>query len=134
MGAQQAFILLLTSISAIIIVLQQLAATVSAIIIVLQKLTATICAVVIILQQLAATVCAVVIVLQQLASTVRAVVIVLQQLAACTSDVVGCQPKLSQKCGVSKPYGSPTASMHYTPQTCEKTRKVKLGLYSIGGD
>ena len=74
----------LTSIGAIVIIVQQLAATISAIIVILQQLAATISAVIIIPQQLATTICAVIIILQQLATTICAIIVILQQLAACT--------------------------------------------------
>ena len=44
----------------------------------------TISAVIIILQQLAAAICAIIIILQQLAAAICAIIIILQQLAACT--------------------------------------------------
>ena len=69
---------MLTSIGAVIVILQQLAAAISAIIVILQQLAATICAVVIILQQLAATICS--------------IIIILQEAAACTAKWQSAQP------------------------------------------
>ena len=57
-----------TSISAVVVILQQLAATISAIIVVLQQLAATISAIIVILQQLATAICAIIVVLQETAA------------------------------------------------------------------
>ena len=109
---------MLTSIGAIVIILQQLAAAIGAIIIVLQQLAATVGAIIIILQQLAATIGAIIIVLQQLAATICAIIVVLQEAAACAAKW---RSASSMPLAVRWPRCTPRP-VHLQAHTCSNSR------------